>query len=214
MRHKKPKSTESDQRKPYQNGRGQVVPQVGIQMGSQMGTQMGTQAGRQAGYQMGSQMGTQAVYQTATQAVPQVGPQAVSQSGRGRVGSQAVPQMGGQMRSQAGTQSVTQPEPQRAPQAGSQPASQAELAQKELRHMSRAELLELLLAQAEENEKLRQQLKVAQQALADRRIGISQSGTMAEAALRLNGVFEAADKAARQYLENVQRTAWENRNRQ
>ena len=91
---------------------------------------------------------------------------------------------------------------------------QTELNQKELRHMNRAELLELLLVQAEENERLRQQLKAAQQSLADRRIGISQSGTMAEAALKLNGVFEAADKAARQYVENVQRMAWENRGRQ
>lgn len=29
----------------------------------------------------------------------------------------------------------------------------------------------------------------------------------AEAALKLNGIFEAADKAARQYLENIRRQA-------
>ena len=32
------------------------------------------------------------------------------------------------------------------------------------------------------------------------------AGSMAEAAMQLNGVFEAADKAARQYLENVYRS--------
>lgn len=84
---------------------------------------------------------------------------------------------------------------------------------KELRHLSRAELLEMLLAQAEENERLRQKLKEAQNALADRRINIDESGTMAEAALKLNRVFEAADQAARQYLENIRRQALESRDR-
>ena len=32
---------------------------------------------------------------------------------------------------------------------------------------------------------------------------------MAEAALQLNGVFEAADRAAKQYLENIRRMAEE-----
>lgn len=84
---------------------------------------------------------------------------------------------------------------------------------KELRHLSRAELLEMLLAQTEENEKLRQKLKKAQDALADRRIHIDQAGTMAEAALKLNGVFEAADQAARQYLENIRCIEQESRDK-
>ena len=83
------------------------------------------------------------------------------------------------------------------------------MTEKELKHLSRAELLEMLLAQAEENRKLKKQLQAAQDALSDRRIAISQAGSLAEAALQLNGVFEAADRAARQYLENVQRLAWE-----
>ena len=82
---------------------------------------------------------------------------------------------------------------------------------KELKRLSRAELLEMLLAQTEENERLRQKLKKTQDALADRRINIDESGTMAEAALKLNKVFEAADQAARQYLENIRRQASEGR---
>lgn len=74
---------------------------------------------------------------------------------------------------------------------------------KELRRLSRGELLEMLLAQMEENEKLKHRLQKAEAALADRRIAISEAGTMAEAALRLNGVFETADRAAKQYLENI-----------
>lgn len=82
---------------------------------------------------------------------------------------------------------------------------------KELKRLSRAELLEMLLAQMEENEKLNQRLQEAQAALADRQIAIEQSGTMAEAALRLNNIFEAADRAARQYVENIRRQASESR---
>lgn len=76
---------------------------------------------------------------------------------------------------------------------------------KELKRLSRAELLELLLAQMEENEKLSRKLQEAETALENRRIEIEAAGTMAEAALRINGVFEAADQAAKQYLENIKR---------
>lgn len=74
---------------------------------------------------------------------------------------------------------------------------------RELKRLSRAELLELLLARTEENLRLRRRLKAAEEELADRRIAIEQAGTMAEAALKLNDVFEAADRAVRQYLENM-----------
>lgn len=82
---------------------------------------------------------------------------------------------------------------------------------KELKHLNRAELLELLLAQTEENERLKQQLQDARAQLEDRRLLMKECGTMAEAALKLNGVFDAVDKAVRQYLENVQRKARESR---
>lgn len=82
---------------------------------------------------------------------------------------------------------------------------------KELKHLNRAELLELLLAQTEENERLKQQLQDARAQLEERRLLMEECGTMAEAALKLNGVFDAVDKAVRQYLENVQRKARESR---
>lgn len=82
---------------------------------------------------------------------------------------------------------------------------------RELRRLSRAELLEMLIAQIEENERLNQKLQEAQAALADRKIAIDQAGTLAEAALQLNGVFEAADQAARQYLENIRCMGQESR---
>lgn len=74
---------------------------------------------------------------------------------------------------------------------------------KELRRMGRGALLELLVEQMEENERLKEQLRQAQEELQERRIHLETAGSLAEAALMLNGVFQAADQAARQYLENV-----------
>lgn len=78
---------------------------------------------------------------------------------------------------------------------------------KELRRLSRRELLEMLLAESKENQHLRTQLEQAQAELDSRRILLEQSGSIAEAALRLNGVFEAADRAAQQYLDSIRAMA-------
>lgn len=80
---------------------------------------------------------------------------------------------------------------------------------KELRRMSRSELLEMLIAQVEENEKLKYRLEKAQTELKNKQIAIEKAGSIAEAALQLNGVFEAADRAAQQYLENIRRMTGE-----
>ena len=74
---------------------------------------------------------------------------------------------------------------------------------KELRRLSRGELLEMLIAQTEENRQLKIRLERAETQLRDRRIAVEKAGSLAEAALQLNRVFEDADKAAQQYLENV-----------
>ncbi len=76
---------------------------------------------------------------------------------------------------------------------------------KELKKLSRADLLELLLEESRENERLREKLRIASEKLKDRSIQIREAGSIAEAALRLNGVFEAAEAAAQQYVENVRR---------
>ena len=80
---------------------------------------------------------------------------------------------------------------------------------KELHRLSRKDLLEMLLAQTQENEKLKEELRRAQRQLSDRRLLQENAGSMAEAAMRLNAVFEAADRAAQQYLENVRLSAEE-----
>ena len=74
---------------------------------------------------------------------------------------------------------------------------------KELKRLSRTELLELLLEQVEENEALRAEISDLKEQLADRVIKLEKAGSIAEAALRLNGVFEAAEAAAKQYIESL-----------
>ena len=76
---------------------------------------------------------------------------------------------------------------------------------KELRRLSRSELLEMLIAQMKENEALQSRLELAEAQLNDRQIAVEKAGTLAEASLSLNGVFEAAEAAAQQYLENIER---------
>ena len=77
------------------------------------------------------------------------------------------------------------------------------MTEKEVRKLSRLQLLEILVEQANEIEQLKAELKETKEQLADRKIVIEQSDSLAEAALRLNGVFEAAQRAADQYLENI-----------
>lgn len=70
--------------------------------------------------------------------------------------------------------------------------------------LRRSELLQLLIEQKKENERLRDELDRAQRQLRDRQILIDESGSLAEASLKINAVFEAAQAAAAQYLENVE----------
>lgn len=74
---------------------------------------------------------------------------------------------------------------------------------KKLSKLSRKELLERMLAQSKRIDQLEQQLAQAQQALENRRIVAGEAGSIAEAALKLNQVFEAAQQAADQYLLSV-----------
>lgn len=82
---------------------------------------------------------------------------------------------------------------------------------RELKQLSRSELLEMLIGQMQENELLREQLRQAQAELDDRRIVLDRAGSLAEAALQLNDVFRAADRAAKQYVDSVRRMAEEGR---
>lgn len=78
------------------------------------------------------------------------------------------------------------------------------MTEKELRKLNRYELLEMLLAQGKKLERLERELAEANERLAQRQQIVATSGTMAEAAMRLNRVFEAADSAVKEYLSNME----------
>ena len=71
---------------------------------------------------------------------------------------------------------------------------------KELRRLSRAELIDILFELQTQNEALAAQNQNLAAQLKNRQLEMSESGSIAEAALRVNGVFEAAQAAADQYL--------------
>lgn len=79
------------------------------------------------------------------------------------------------------------------------------MTERELRKLSRKELLELLLIQTSRADELEAQLNETREQLKKREILEMEAGTMAEAALKINGVFEAVDAAAAQYLQNIKR---------
>lgn len=74
----------------------------------------------------------------------------------------------------------------------------------DLSKLSRKELLEMLLQLSVENQELREKLRQAEADLRDRQIRIDAAGSIAEASLQLNGVFEAAQAACQQYMENIE----------
>ena len=75
---------------------------------------------------------------------------------------------------------------------------------KELRRLRRKDLMEMLLELTEENERLREELDHTKEELENKFISIQEVGSLAEASLKLNQVFEAAQAACDQYTKNIQ----------
>lgn len=99
------------------------------------------------------------------------------------------------------------------------------MTEQELRSLNRKELLEMMIEQGKELEfvkteyekdleflkaehekeitALKKELEDARKALKKREIAIDEAGSIAVAALQVNGVFEAAQAASQQYIENI-----------
>lgn len=77
------------------------------------------------------------------------------------------------------------------------------MTEKELKKLSRIELLEMLIEQTERNEELERRIAELEEELKNASLEVSEVGTLAEACLKINKVFEAADAAAQQYLDNI-----------
>lgn len=75
---------------------------------------------------------------------------------------------------------------------------------KELKKLSRRDLLEILLEQSKQMQRLQEELDEAKEKLASRKLEIDKAGSIAEASLKLSGVFDAAQAACQQYMENIE----------
>ena len=77
------------------------------------------------------------------------------------------------------------------------------MADRELKKLSRAELIDIIYALKEREDDLSAQVAALEEKLAQREIQISRAGSIAEAALAINRVFEQAQAAAEDYLISV-----------
>ena len=81
------------------------------------------------------------------------------------------------------------------------------MTEKELRKLTRLQLLELLILQTEENEKLKKQVERLQKQRTKEALRIEQMGSVAEAAVKISGLLKATQLAADIYLEAAKRQA-------
>lgn len=93
------------------------------------------------------------------------------------------------------------------------------MTEKDMKKLSRADLLQMLIDQSTEMKELQEKLeaaekareaaeearRTAEEALKNREITLNNAGSIAEAALQLNGVFAAAQASCQQYIDNVRR---------
>lgn len=71
---------------------------------------------------------------------------------------------------------------------------------KELKRLSRRELVDIIYELQKKDAERENEIERLQAALAQKELAVSEAGSIAEAALKVNGVFEAAQAAANQYL--------------
>lgn len=74
---------------------------------------------------------------------------------------------------------------------------------RDLSKLDRLQLLQLLDEAVRENDRLKKELASAKQQLEDRRIALADSESLADAALRLSGIFEDAQRAIDLYRSNA-----------
>ena len=74
---------------------------------------------------------------------------------------------------------------------------------KELKRLGRAELIDIIYELQKQSEEKDAQMQKMQATLNKRTLRISKAGSIAEAAIGINGVFEAAQAAADQYLASI-----------
>lgn len=75
--------------------------------------------------------------------------------------------------------------------------------EKDFNKLNKVQILELFLEEKEDNRKLRERIEELELELERKNIEITTAGSIAEASLKINHVFEDADRAAEQYLMSI-----------
>ena len=75
---------------------------------------------------------------------------------------------------------------------------------KEVKRLSRSQLIEIIYQLQTREEELTDKNRRLEEELHSKRIRMENAGTIAEAALELNDVFQSAQNAAAQYLSEIQ----------
>ncbi|MBO4877198.1 MAG: hypothetical protein J5501_04230 [Ruminococcus sp.] len=74
---------------------------------------------------------------------------------------------------------------------------------KEFKRLRRSELIEIIYEYQKREEALNEEIAALKGKLDDRELKIKDSGSIAEAVAKLNGLFETAQKTADDYIEQV-----------
>ena len=75
---------------------------------------------------------------------------------------------------------------------------------KEFKRLTRAQLVEIIYQLQLQVDQLTEQKQELEDALEDKRLRIRNAGNLADAALEINNCFQSAQKAADQYLNEIQ----------
>ena len=74
---------------------------------------------------------------------------------------------------------------------------------KELKKMSRRELLDIIYQMKKNEQRMQEEIDSLQEALQDKRIRLSEAGSVAEAAASITNLFSAAQMTADLYLQEI-----------
>ena len=78
---------------------------------------------------------------------------------------------------------------------------------KEFKRLNRAQLIEIIYQMQENEERYKAAVANMRAQLEERKLQISNAGSIAEAALVMSNIFQDADQAARKYLQEVEALA-------
>ena len=77
------------------------------------------------------------------------------------------------------------------------------MVRKELKKLSRRELVDIIYQMKKNEQQMQEQIAALQEALQEKRIRIEEAGSIAEAAMSVANVFQAAQTAADLYLQEI-----------